>query len=191
MNGNTKLTAIAGVLVASTLAGASSRNDLVGFGDAYRLGPEDVVEVFVWNEPDLSTSAVVRPDGFISLPLVDDVSAEGRTAEELRDDVRKRLELYVADPTVSVIVKEINSPRVTVLGEVRTPGVYTMKHQYTVLDAIAMAGGFTEYADRDVVTVLRQGPDGLERIKVELKRMIQAKKGDLLYLRPADTVYVE
>lgn len=168
-------------------------DNTVAFGGAeYRLGPEDVIEVFVWKEPELSTTVMVRPDGKISLPLIGELEASGKTGVELQEEVSRKLRQYVSDPIVNVMVKQINSPKISVLGEVRKPDVYKIKHKITVLDAIALAGGFTEFAKRDKVIVIRNGSSGRERIKVNLKQLIkQDSKDEMFYLQPFDTVYVE
>jgi polysaccharide export outer membrane protein len=172
-------------------AAGEERPDVTGdFGnEEYRLGPEDVVDVFVWKEPDLSTTVVIRPDGFISLPLVNEVLASGKTVEELKKEIRDRLTEFLAEPVVSLVLKEINSPRITVLGEVRDPNVYKIGQRATVFDAIAMAGGFTEFAARSEVTVIRNGVTGVRRIQLDLRELVQGP-GELFYLRPSDTVYV-
>lgn len=160
------------------------------FGSStYRLGPEDIIDVFVWKEPELSTTVVVRPDGFISLPLANEMQAGGKSVEELQREIREKLSEYVADPVVSVILKEIRSPRITVLGEVRTPNVYRIGQKASVFDAIAMAGGFTEFAGKNEVTVIREGRMGPRRIRLDLRELVNGN-GDVFYLRPSDTVYV-
>lgn len=163
-----------------------------GFGkEEYRLGPEDVVEIFVWKEPELSRTVVVRPDGKISMPLITELEASGKTAAQLQTEITTKLRQLVTDPVVNVIVKEINSPKISVLGEVRKPDVYSIKHKVTVLDAIALAGGFTEFAKRDKVLVLRNGSSGQQRIALNLKRLLKDGGGEVFYLEPSDTVYVE
>lgn len=157
----------------------------------YRLGSDDVIEVFVWKEPDLTTSVVVRPDGKISLPLTGEIVASGRTALELQRDIAGRLREYVTNPVVNVIVKEVNSPKISVLGKVKTPGVYKMTQKITVIDAIALAGGFTDFAKRDRVTVIRNNGSAGGRIRVNVERFIKDGKGPAFYLEPFDTVYVE
>jgi polysaccharide export outer membrane protein len=162
------------------------------FGESeYRLGPEDQVQFFVWKEPDLSTTVVVRPDGKLSLPLIGEIEAVGKTAAQLQEDTTRRLKQYVTDPVVTVIVTQINSPKISVLGQVRRPDVYRIKQRLTVLDAIALAGGFTEYADRDKVVIIRNGKWGVQRIKLNLKPLIKNGRSSIAYVQPADTVYVE
>jgi polysaccharide export outer membrane protein len=122
----------------------------------YVLGPEDVVEVAVWSNADLSRTVPVRPDGRISLPLLHDVQASGLTPTQLREAITASLARFVSDPIVSVIVREVHSVKVTVIGEVKTPGRYEVRSRTTVLDVLAMAGGLSQYAARGRITVLRR-----------------------------------
>lgn len=157
----------------------------------YRLGPEDVIEVFVYKEPDLSTTVTVRPDGRISLPLAGELDANGKAAAELQQEIAERLKRYISGPVVNVMVKQINSLKISVLGEVRKPDVYRIKNRVTVLDAIAMAGGFTDLARPNRVVVLRNTPAGQQRIKVNVNQAVDDNSTPPLYLEPADTVFVE
>ncbi len=125
----------------------------------FRLGPEDVVEVTVWRNQDLSRTCVVRPDGMISLPLVGDVQANGLTASQVADRVSKRLSEYKENPSVSVSVKEVNSYFIYVVGEVVRPGKYPLKSYATVLQGVSLAGGFTPYAARNKMAVVRHIKD--------------------------------
>jgi len=155
----------------------------------YRLGSEDVIECKVYKEPDLTTVAVVRPDGMISLPLVGEIQATGRTTAELEAVITLKLRESIEDPVVSVTVKEINSPKISVFGEVRKPDVFPIKQRMTVFDALSLAGGLTQFAKKDRVTILRIGPSGQERIKLNLDHLI--KEGDPFYLKAGDTVVVQ
>jgi len=157
----------------------------------YRLGPEDVIDVFVWKEPELSTTVTVRPDGKLSLPLANELDATGKTAPELQKEIVERLQVYIKQPVVSVIVKQINSLRISVLGEVRRPDIYRIKNRVTVLDAIAMAGGFTDLARPSRVVVLRRTATGTVRIVVDINQVVSDKDGTPFFLEPLDTVYVE
>ncbi len=192
---------LAAVAVSDGPAGAATKTNVVQrpaqkplmFGDSeYRLGPEDVIEVFVWKEPELSSTVVVRPDGNVSLPLIGELEAAGRTATYLQAEIAKRLKQFVSEPVVNVMVKEINSPKISVLGQVRKPDVYSIKRRITVLEAIALAGGFTDFAKRNRVYVLRNGQaNGQQRrIRVDLKNAVKEGTG-MLYLEPSDTIYVE
>jgi polysaccharide biosynthesis/export protein len=157
----------------------------------YRLGPEDVIEVFVWKEPELSTTVTIRPDGRISLPLANELEASGKTAAELQTEITIRLAKYVVQPVVNVMVKQVNSLKISVLGEVRRPDVYRIKNRVTVLDAIAMAGGFTDLARPNRVIVLRNSPAGPQRIRINIKQLVEDDSGAPFFLRTLDTVYVE
>lgn len=163
------------------------------FGDSeYRLGPDDVIQVFVWKEDQLSTTVVVRPDGKVSLPLIGELPTSGKTAIQLQHEIAQKLTQYIADPVVNVIVKEVHSANVSVLGEVKTPGMYPIRNRATVLDAIASAGGFTEYAKRDKVTVIRTEASGeLKHLKLNVDDLIKGKKSILFYVLPNDKIYVQ
>lgn len=125
--------------------------------DEYRIGPEDVLNVVVLGQPDYSRQVPVRPDGKISLPSVNDIMAAGLTPMELKAALTKKLEEFINQQVleVSVIVTEVNSLRVSVLGQVRTPMRFVLRSRATVLDALAMAGGFTDYAKRDRIVLKR------------------------------------
>jgi polysaccharide biosynthesis/export protein len=157
----------------------------------YRLGPEDVLDVFVWKEADLSATVAVRPDGKISLPLAGELVASGKTANELQQEITTKLQQYLSQPVVNVMVKQINSMKISVLGEVRKPDVYRIKNRVTLLDAVAMAGGFTDLAKPNKVVVLRNTPTGVQRFKLNVREAVDDAKGNPFYLQPSDTVYVE
>jgi len=164
------------------------------FGDSeFRLGPDDVIQVFVWQDERLSTEVVVRPDGKISLPLVGELRASGKTSVELQNEIGERLTpFFETGLVVNVIVKEVNSAKISVLGEVKNPGVYKIKDRATVIDAIADAGGFTEYAKRDNVVVIRVASNGEpRRIKLNVDDLIKKSKGEMFYVLPYDKIYVQ
>jgi polysaccharide export outer membrane protein len=177
------------VLFTATVEG---RQVSPAYGDTeYRLGPDDVIQIFVYKEADLSATVVVRPDGKVSLPLIGELPGSGRTAIELQYEIGQRLAQYIAEPVVNVIVKEVNSAKVSVLGEVKTPGVYKIENRATVVDVIAKAGGFTEYAKRDKVTVIRVLSSGeQERIKLNIEQLLKSQ-GDLFYVLPHDKIFVQ
>ena len=157
----------------------------------YRLGPEDVIDVFVWKEPDLTTTVVIRPDGRISLPPANELEASGKTTVQLQQEITEKLRQFISEPVVNVMVKQVNSLKISVLGEVRKPDVYRIKNRVTVLDAIAMAGGFTDLAKTSRVIVLRNAPSGPQRIKINVKQAVAEESRAPFYLQPLDTVYVE
>jgi polysaccharide export outer membrane protein len=157
----------------------------------YVIGKEDVVAVEVWKDPTLSTKVPVRPDGKISVPMIGDVVAEGKTAEALRAEITERLKPFVADPVVGVMVTEVNATRFYVLGEVAHPGAFPVRGPVSVIQALAMAGGPTEFANDRRVVVIRPGRDGAAetRFKVDT-RAVLAGNAKALTVMPGDTVWV-
>jgi len=156
----------------------------------YRIGKEDVLDVVVFREPELSRVVPVRPDGRISLPLAGEVEAAGKTASELGQGLTRMLAPYVHDATVSVVVREVNASRVFVLGEVVRPGGFPLRGPMSVVQAIALAGGRTPYAGGSVVW-LRQKADGSssratlsfdDMVKGEVKGAVWLQGGDVLYV---------
>lgn len=157
----------------------------------YRIGPEDVLDVFVWKEPDITRSVVVRPDGKVSLPLSGEIEAADRTPEELEREITARLETYIANPVVTVIVSQVNSPRISVLGEVHSPNVFRVRDGMTALEAIALAGGFTEFAKKDDVVVIRSSQAGTDRFELDLEETVDDRSGGVFFVQPGDVIYVK
>ncbi len=158
----------------------------------FRIGADDVLTINVWHEPEVSRNVSVRPDGKISLPLLGDVQASGLTPTELQRKLETGFSKYLTDPAVSVIVAEIRSQRINVLGQVLRPGTYPLIPPMTVIDAVAEAGGLKEFARSKKIYVLRTQPNGLrERIKVQYNNVLKGKRGsqDVL-LQTRDTVVV-
>jgi polysaccharide export outer membrane protein len=137
---------------------------LEGCPTSYVIGPEDVLDIAVWDSTELTRTVPVRPDGKISLPLVNDVPAAGLTPMQLRETLTTALTTFIPRPAVSVLVHEIHSIKVAVIGQVKTPGRYELKDRATVLEVLAMAGGLNEYAARSRIVVLRQDPSGTTQI---------------------------
>jgi len=160
--------------------------------DGFVIGPDDVVAVNVWKEPEISRAVPVRSDGKISLPLVGEVQASGQTPRQLEVAIAKRLESYISEPDVTVIVQEIKSQRFNILGQVTRPGSYLLTKPMTVLDAIALAGGFRDFAKQKSIYVLRQNPDGMQaRLRFNYKEVIHGKNpGQNVVLEPRDTIVV-
>jgi len=140
----------------------------------YIIGPEDVLDVAVWDNTALTRTVPVRPDGKISLPLLNDVQAAGLTPMQLRDALLEGLHAYMPSPTVAVLVREIHSVKVAVIGQVKAPGRYEIKGRATVLDLLAMAGGLTEYADRGRIVVMRQDRPAARRIPFPYDRVVSS-----------------
>jgi len=157
----------------------------------YKIGPDDLLDVAVWNNTAISRAVPVRPDGKISLPLLNDVQAAGLTPMQLRDALAKKLADYMPTPEVSVIVKEVHSFRVSVLGEVKKAGQFELKSRTTVLDVIALAGGFTEFAARSRIVILRPNGTSVKRVSFNYNKAIapDASPEDL-FLQPGDVVVV-
>jgi polysaccharide export outer membrane protein len=157
----------------------------------YRIGPEDVLQISVWKNEALSRTLPVRPDGRITLPLLNDVQAAGHTPMEFRDVLVKKLEEYIASPEVSVIVIEPRSFKVSVLGEVAKPGRYELKSRATVLDVLALAGGLNQFASRRGIVVLR--PNGAETKRIPFnynKAISPGSEQEIFYLLPGDVIVV-
>jgi polysaccharide export outer membrane protein len=186
------LTLLVGCSKGLTAADLDRKSPTTGF----LLGPEDVLEVVVWRSPDLSRQVVVRPDGMISMPLIGDVQAAGQTSDQLATRIAKLLTPYKESPNVSVSVKEVNSYAVFVLGEVAKPGKYQLKSYTTVLQMISMAGGFTPFASKNKLQIVRQTLNGNggwreERIAVPYSDLLKGR-GDPEYyiLKGGDTLVV-
>jgi len=155
------------------------------------IGPEDVLKINVWEEPNLSQSVPVRVDGKISLPLIHDVYVVGLTPTELKEELTKRLSKYIENPTVSVIVEEINSLKFFIVGNVRSPGVFELDREINVLQAISMAGGFTEWAKKRKIKIFRKHMGVEKVIKINYNKIVSGKHPELnIPLQPGDTIIV-
>lgn len=135
----------------------------------YRIGSEDLIEVVVWNNDAVNRTVPVRPDGMISLPLVNDVRAAGLTALELRDELTVAFRKFMPAPDVFVIVQEVNSPKVLVVGEVVHPGSYVIRGPTTLLAIVAQAGGLTEFASGSDATIIRVLDGTTRRLGVDAR----------------------
>lgn len=158
----------------------------------YVIGIEDLLEISVWKNPDLSKSVLVRPDGMISLPLIGDMRAAGLTPHQLRDAINERLKEYQETVVTSVIVQEVRSYRIFVLGEVLNPGTYNLSRKTTVLQAIAMAGGMSQFASNSIILVRESRGGEVEKTRIRFSEIIDedAKKDKNIVLRPGDTIFV-
>src|SRR5436309_13174183 len=157
----------------------------------YRIGPEDLLDVAVWNNTAISRAVPVRPDGKLSLPLLNDGQAAGLTPSQLREVLAKRLADYMPTPEVSVIVREVHSFKVSVIGEIKTPGRYELKSRATVLDVLAPAGPFIDFASRARIFVLRSNGTTAKRLPFNYNKVIAADgEQENFFLQPGDIVVV-
>lgn len=162
-----------------------------GSFDEFVLGVEDKLSISVWKEPDLTKSVIIRPDGKITFPLVGDVQAAGRAPRQLTEDLTKLLARFIKEPVVTVVVEEINNFKVFVLGEVTVQGALNLRRRTRLLEAIALAGGMSKFADKSNVLLLRF-EDGKEtRNRIDYRKVVSGEKPELnLYLKPGDTIIV-
>lgn len=174
----------------NTAAGAAATAPRLVDANPFRIGPEDILDVQVWKNSDLSRVVPVRPDGMISLPLVNDIQAAGMTPSELRLQITQRLSEFIPSPEVSVIVREVHSVKVAVLGNVKMPGHYELKSPATVLELIARAQGLTEFADRGRIVVLRQQGSTTTRIPFNYRKVAQDSEQDNFSVQPGDIIVV-
>jgi polysaccharide export outer membrane protein len=157
----------------------------------YVIGPEDELIISVWREPDISRSVPVRPDGKISLALLNDVQATGRTPMQLGSDITEKLKSFISEPQVTVIVAKINSQRIFVVGEVPRTGSYTLLPNMTAVDAISSAGGFTPFAKRTKIYILRKENGKMTSIPFNYKEVVKNRRSDQdVVLKPGDRIVV-
>ena len=178
----------AGGEVATSDTGATNKPH----DDRFVIGNDDVLAISVWNEPNLTKSIPVRSDGKISLPLVGEMQASGKTPLQLERDVTEKLKGFITAPEVNVIVEKVNSRKFNILGEVLKPGSYPLTASTTIMDGIAIAGGFRDFAKKSGVYILRKTGDGQEsRLKFNYKDFIKGKDiAQNIKLEPDDTVIV-
>lgn len=176
----------------SPTAAAKATNAKTADKDKYVIGNDDVLAINVWKEPEISRSVPVRPDGKISLPLIGDVQAAGLTPAQLQADLEKKFTSFISAPDVSVIVQEVKSQKFNILGEVNRPGSYPLSTPMRVLDAIALSGGFRDFAKSKDVYVLRTAADGKrERLPFNYKQVIKGRNQQQnVELQPGDTIVV-
>lgn len=191
-----------GLLLAAPLAAQeNSRSGAAKSGDErqtpattdpeYVIGAEDVLDISVWKEPDVSRTVPVRPDGKISLPLLNDVQAAGLTPMQLALSVTEKLRKFLAEPQVTVIVVSINSRRIHIVGEVGRAGTYPMLPNMTVLQALSGAGGFSQFAKQKDIYVLRNENGKQIKFPFNYKDVIQGKRPEQnILLKPGDTIVV-
>ena len=189
---------IPGFLVMVMLTHGCSKNELrqtspgepkVARSDQYVIGPEDVLQIEVWREQNLSGKVPVRMDGKISLPLIYDVQAAGLTPLQLQEILVQKLKDFVDSPDVSVTVLEANSFKVYVSGQVKNPGVFKLRAETNLLQVISMAGGFTDWANQKKILIIRREDGKENRIIANHKKMVNGEQPALV-LKSGDTVIV-
>jgi polysaccharide export outer membrane protein len=176
----------------SPINNVSSLNDATSIKKSeFVIGPEDVLKIHVWKHENVSVTVPVRSDGKISIPLINDVEAAGFTPNQLKDEIAKRLKKYIDEPTVSVIVVALNSIKVSVSGNVNSPGVYNIGREISLIEAISLAGGLGDFADPENIKIIRK-ENGIDKIfKVNYTDILNGE--DLkqnITLVPGDSVVV-
>ena len=157
----------------------------------YLIGAEDILNIYIWKEPDLTQDVTVMPDGKITFPLVGEIQAEGRTVMELKQAVTEKLQDYVTAPEVAVVVREIRSQRIYTLGKLNSPGPYSLAPGMTVVQALSTAGGFAEWADEKNILVIRREGGKEVQHRFNYSEYISGKNlKQNIFLRPNDTIVV-
>lgn len=184
--------ATSGAQVASSDVPSGSASPAGSHDKEYVIGTADQLSINVWKEPELTQTVPVRSDGKITLPLIGDIQAAGRTTRQLQEAITAKLQTYMTHPEVTVIVMQINSQKFNILGRVTKPGAYPLTTTTTVLDAIADAGGFQDFAKKSKVYILRSKPNaGEERLAFNYNDVIKGKHSEEnIRLQPGDTVVV-
>jgi len=158
---------------------------------SYVIGPMDVLEIQVWKEPDFSRQVLVRPDGKITLPLIGDILASGMNTMGLKALLSEKLEDFVSKPGVTVIVLESHSKNFYIIGKINQPGTYPLNPDMTVLQAISVAGGLAEWADKDSIRIIRRSAGKEEMLSFDYDKVISGKKLEQnILLKPNDTIIV-
>jgi polysaccharide export outer membrane protein len=163
-------------------AGAAASN--------YIIGPSDMLTVTVWKDPTFSGPVLVRPDGMISIPLLGDIQAAGSTPIQLKEVIAAKLRKYMQDPVVSVILTQVNSKKIYLLGEINKKGPVDMTPGMTLLEAVSSGGGLTDYAKTKKIYILREEGGKQEKIPVDYKNALKGNNALNVVLRPGDTIVV-
>ena len=159
-------------------------------GPQYKMGPEDQIRISVWENAQLTLDMVVRPDGKISMPLIQDVTAEGKTAAELAAQIQQKLTAFIKEPQVSVILLQINAPKFYVMGNVTRPGTYPLRGDTSILQALSLAGGFTQFASPRSIKLIRNTAGKQDVRKVNYYSMIDEDGEGNYLLKSGDTIVV-
>jgi len=155
------------------------------------LGPDDLLEISVWKDDSLTKEVVVRPDGKISFPLIGDIKAQGKTLEELRKVIEKKIQIFVPDTPVSIVIVTVRSPKVYVVGKITNPGTYIMVENLRVMQALSVAGGMTPFADKDDILIIRNQNGHQKTFKFNYTQVAKGKNLDQnIRLKPGDTIVV-
>jgi polysaccharide export outer membrane protein len=171
-------------------AAPTATTTAIAVPDSYVIGASDVIMVSVLKEPTLTSTMLVRPDGMISLPLLGDVKAEGKTPMQLADEITTKLKMFIQDPNVTIILTAMNSKKVYMIGEIGRPGLIELTPGMTLLQAIASAGGLTQYANSRKIYILRAEKGKLQKIPVQYKQALRGNGLLNLTLNPGDTIVV-
>ncbi|HEY2434178.1 MAG TPA: polysaccharide biosynthesis/export family protein [Vicinamibacterales bacterium] len=175
----------------STSETAASAAASAPLPEGYLIGAEDVLSIVFWQEKSMSADVIVRPDGKISLPLLNDVQAVGLTPDQLRSELVKAAAKFIADPNATVVVKEIHSRKVFITGNVTKPGTFPLTGEMNVLQLIALAGGLQEYGDSKNIVIMRNEGGRQQSFKFNYKDVIKQKHVEQnISLKPGDTVIV-
>jgi len=182
---------LAAAAAAGPVQTGADEDSATPLADEYTIGPGDTLQLFVWKEPDLTTPLNVRMDGKATLPLLGDVVAAGRTASDLADEVTERLKRYLAEPQVTIAVTEASAARFFVVGQVNKPGVYPLRGRTSLVQALAMAGGFREFANKGKLVIVRPTAEGDVFLRASYDDLASGKDNSQnLELNPGDTILV-
>lgn len=184
--------------VSTLLASSNSANENTINGRAatpidnsYIIGTEDLITIFVWKEPDLTQTVAVRPDGKISMPLLNDIVASGFTTLQLKTEISKQLKQYISEPVVTVIVQAARSQKASVMGEVARSGTYFINGPTTLVQLISLAGGFRDFALTDKISVIREEKGKTLKLKFNYRDFIKGKNLESnIQIKPGDIVIV-
>jgi len=174
-----------------TLLKKQAQAEVVADSENYIIGSEDILYIHIWKEEHLSRTVPVRRDGIISLPLVDEIKAEGLTPLQLKEILAQRFKEFIGDPNITVMVMEANSFKVYLSGQIRNPGVYRLRSETSLLQIISMAGGFTDWANQKKILIIRKEGGKEKRITVNYKKIVKGEDpGSNIILKAGDTIIV-
>ena len=158
---------------------------------SYKIGPKDILNIYVWKEPELTQDVFVLPDGRITFPLIGEVMAQGRTVTELKEAITEKLENYVTAPEITVIIKEIQSRIIYTIGKINRVGPYPLEQNMTVLQALSTAGGFAEWADKKNILIVRREGEEEVQLRFNYKEFTSGENVEQnVILKPNDTIVV-